>query len=441
MVALSPTPSFPGAWPDLSLSDLVPPLPDKYISSETDTPEEDDSPQDISPSLHCLSPRPLPELPSLSSSLSTANSSVTDGPPTPSEQPCFPVEVQRFGTPLGFPNDSSTPPEKPCSPDEVQRTHTPLSLTDGAFTPPEEPCSPVEVRPSYMPLQTQLPIILDLREPHSPDTAHFSPPDDSISFPSPSSSHFRLSLSNNCSGARSAESVATFLPSPSRPSTPDGERGAFQEEVEGRPDPLAEEISNLCLQGDQEDHSLHAAKTPVGKRTFLSRVKRLGGRVRKLFKPRVAETKLRRTGVSLKSPRKPSLPVSVRLPAAVPESPSSRQGSDARHIIPRRFSLQSLLHPRLPLGSFDSSSRVHASNRLSTIVSAQEEDWPSFQDMHLPDTAAAEVLGSVDPETDLDRDHHGEKAEDQVPVTTETLHGLGIGAPESTTPVTATDSI
>jgi hypothetical protein len=298
MVALSPTPSFPGAWPDLSLSDLVPPLPDKYISSETDTPEEDDSPQDISPSLHCLSPRPLPELPSLSSSLSTANSSVTDGPSTPSEQPCFPVEVQRLGTPLGFPNDSSTPPEKPCSPDEVQRTHTPLSLTNGAFTPPEEPCSPVEVRPSCMPLQTQLPIILDLREPHSPDTAHFSPPDDSISFPSPSSSHFRLSLSNNCSGARSAESVATFLPSPSRPSTPDGERGAFREEVEGRPDPLAEEITNLCLQGDQEDHSLHAAKTPVGKRTFLSRVKRLGGRVRKLFKPRVAETKLRRNSVS-----------------------------------------------------------------------------------------------------------------------------------------------
>jgi len=61
--------------------------------------------------------------------------------------------------------------------------------------------------------------------------------------------------------------------------------------------------------------------------------------------------------------------------------------------------------------------------------------------MHLPDTAAAEVLESVDPETDPDRDHHGERAEDQVPVTTEMLHGLGVGAPESTTPVTGTDSI
>ena len=330
MVALSPTPSFPGAWPDLSSSDLVPPLPDQPS-------------QDISPSLVCLSPRPVPELPSLSSSLSTADSTVTSRSPTPPEQSASPVEEQ---------------------------------LT----------CTP--------PLQTDSPVVLDLREPRSPDSAHFSPPDDTSSFSSPSSSRIQLSVSNNCPGTQSVESVATYLPSISRASTPDAEHGELQEE-ESRPDPPVEETTNLGSNVNQQ-----AANVSVDKRTFLGRVKRFGGRVRKLFKPRVVETKPRRSGIY---PRKPSLTVNgnVRLPTADLES---RQNLEVPTILPRRFSLQSLLHPRPPIGSVNSSSR----NRLPTIVSAPDDDWLSPLDMHSADDEA--------------QDNQELKAE----ATTVVRHGLGI---------------
>src|SRR5713226_2474502 len=182
MVALSPTPSFPGAWPELSSSDLVPPLPDTIIPQ--DTPKDEETTQDVSPSLLCLSPRPLPELPSLSTSLSTAESSVTSRSPTPTEQTSSPVEEQ----------------------------------------------------PLYTPSENDPPVVLDLREPRSPDSAHFSPPDDASSFSSPSSSRHQLSVSNNCPGTQSVESVATYIPSPSRPSTPDAERGERQDE-ESHPEP------------------------------------------------------------------------------------------------------------------------------------------------------------------------------------------------------------
>jgi hypothetical protein len=67
-------------------------------------------------------------------------------------------------------------------------------------------------------------------------------------------------------------------------------------------------------------------------------------------------------------------------------------------------------------------------NRLSTIVSAQDDDWLSPLNTHSPDAAAADV-----PETDhsqADRDNYEQKVEDQIPVTTTMRHGLGIGAPE-----------
>ena len=374
---VSPTPSFPGAWPDLSLSDIVPPLPDKFIPQDT---------QDISPSLICLSPRPLAELPSLSSSLSTADSSVTSRSPTPSEQSYSLVEVQ----------------------------------------------------PTCTPLQTHPPLVLDLREPHSPDSAHFSPPHDASSFASPSSSQLQLSLSNNCPGTQSVESVGTYLASPSRPSTPDAEQDGREDEErrpgqyggredeESHPDPPGEERTNSWSYSDRHEHSPpHVAKISVDKRTFLSRVKRFGGRVRKLFKPRVIETKPRRGSVSsLASPRKPPFTVSVRLPSGVPESPRSRQYPEAPSILPRRFSLQTLLHSRLPSGSADSSSRT-AGNRLSTIVSAQDDDWLSPLNTHSPD-----VPGIDRSSAQADRDNHEQKAEDQDQVTTTMFHGLGIGAPE-----------
>jgi hypothetical protein len=345
MVAASPTPSFPGAWPDLSSTDIatLPPLPD--IPNKFVPPAPDDTPQDVSPSLICLSPRPLQELPSLSSSLSTADSSTT----STSSSPVLPNEF------LYSPPDAQTT----CAP---QTDHSPA--------------------------------ILDLREPRSPDLAHFSPVDDVMSsFPSPTPSQLELSpsLSNNCQGVPSAESVATYLPSPSSPTT-DAERMARQDEG-NHPDPPGEETASPCSRSDvrehvhEQEHLDHAASVPIGKRTFLNRVKRIGGRVRKLFKTRAVETKPRRNSVSsLVSPRRPSLSVSVRLPAALPESPASRQGSELPlHSITRRFSLQSLLHSRLPRESTDANSRATVGNRLSTVVSAREAegDWLSVENTSL----------------------------------------------------------
>ncbi|KAI0257540.1 hypothetical protein BJV78DRAFT_44131 [Lactifluus subvellereus] len=383
MVAASPTPSFPGAWPDWSSTDIAPPLPEKYIP--TDTLETDDAPQDTSPSLLCLSPRPLPELPSLSSSLSTADSSIT--------------------------NDSPALPEPPCP--------------------------PAEVLPACASPLTHSPVILDLPEPRSPDSAHFSPANGSISFRSPASSQLRLSLSNNCPGARSTESIATYLPSPSSPHSPDAEHAARQDE-ESSPNPSGEESTNPCPRSDPQEHSQHAAKVPIGKRTFLNRVKRIGGRVRKLFKARVVETKTRRNSVSpLVSPRKLPIPVSVRLPAAVPDSPTSRQGSELPHSLPRRFSLQSLLHSRLPRESADSGLRATTGNRLSTVISAHDEDWSSLDNTRLPDVADAP--GTVQPEAQLDKDQHERKTEGRVPLTSEVPHGPGVGVAEPTSVATNPD--
>jgi len=368
MVSTSPTPSFPGAWPDLSTTDIVPPLPDKYIP--LDTQENDDKPQEISPSLFCLSPRPLPELPSLSSSLSTADSS---------------------------------------------------SVIDDASTPSEQPCSPVdsEASPVCTPLDIHAPIILDLREPRSPDSAHFSPPpNDTASFASPSPSQHHLSLDNNCPGAQSVESVATYLASPGSPSAPDGELGILGDE-EGRPD--------LPGEGDQQqERSSHSGKISLlSNRTFLNRVKRFGGRVRKLFKARAVETRPRRNSVSsLVSPRKPLHAVSVRLSPSMPESPRSHQGSGAPpRSMPHRFSLQSLLHTRLPSRNADTGSRATARNRLSTITSTYGDEWLSrhFTSTRLPDAAPADVSGVVPVEEHPDSDPH-------VPVKSQALHGLGIEA-------------
>ncbi|KAH9982487.1 hypothetical protein BGW80DRAFT_1263540 [Lactifluus volemus] len=353
MHAPSPTPSFPGAWPDWCSTDIPPP-----------------SQKNTSPSLLCLSPRPLPELPSLSSSLSTAESTLTQ--------------------------DSPTLPEPPCPPEETLPACTSPSIH-----------SPV--------------VILDLREPRTPDSAQFSLANNSITFPSPASSQLRLSLSNNCPGARSTETVDTYLPSPSSPRTPDAaELPAIGQDEESRPNLSGEEdtTADPWPRSNSQEHSPHAAaKVPMGKRTFLSRVKRIGSRVRKLFKARGVESKPRRNSASfLVSPRKPPLPVSVRLPAAVPESPPSHQGIELPHPISRRFSLQSLLHSRLPRESADSSSGAMASNRLSTIISAhevEEGDWSSLDNFRLPDIA------------DADRD--GNKTEGETPMTSQPSCGLGIG--------------
>ena len=368
MVATSPTPSFPGAWPDFSSSDIatLPPLPDKFVPAIPN-----DTPQDVSPSLVCLSPRPLPELPSLSSSLSTADSSTTS------------------------PSSSPVPPD-------------------------EYPSSPPDAQTKCAPQADHSPDFLDLREPRSPDPAHFSPVDDVIfSIPSPTSSQIEISpsLSNNSRGAPSAESVATYLPSPSSPPTPDAEPAARQDE-ENHPDPSGEETAIACSRSDVQEHvreqeHVNHDKVPIGKRTFLNRVKRIGGRVRKLFKTRPVETKPRRNSVSsLVSSRRASLSVSVRLPAALPESPASRQGSGPPlHSITRRISLQSLLHSRLPRESVDSSSRASVGNRLSTVVSAREGDWLRLS---LENTSSPDAPGIVRNGVQSNGDQHEKTAESQA---------------------------
>ena len=162
---------------------------------------------------------------------------------------------------------------------------------------------------------------------------------------------------------------------------------------------------DLQSQVDQEDQTFHAAKISVGKRTFLSRVKRFGGRVRKLFKPRAGETRSR------VSTRKPPPPVGLRLS----ESPKIRQGTEARYFIPRRFSLQSLLHSRLPPGSDDSNSRATADNRLSTVVSVSaHEDRLSLQDTRLLDATTADVLGIVYHDVHPERDYLEQKAAEET---------------------------
>ena len=165
---------------------------------------------------------------------------------------------------------------------------------------------------------------------------------------------------------------------------------------------------DLRSQDDQQDQTFHAAKISVGKRTFLSRVKRFGGRVRKLFKPRAAESRPRRNNNV--SARKPPPPVTLRLSS---ESPKNREGSEATYFIPRRFSLQSLLHSRLAPGSDGSNSRATAGDRLSTVVSAHE-DRLSLQETGLLDAITADVSGIVYHDVHPDRDHHEQKAEDHV---------------------------
>lgn len=344
MVPRSPTPSFPGAWPDSSETNLVSPIPD------------------LSPSLISLSPPPDPELPSLSSSLSTAQS----------------------------------------------------SDTSRSLTPPEQSTSLVEDKPTYVPLQTDSPVVLDLREPRSPDSAHFSPTDDASSLSSPSSYRIQISVSNHCQGTQSLESVATHIPSLSKLPT---ERGGCQDE-ETHPDPLVEEATNQGSNVDRQEHYPAAANVSVNKRTFLNRVKRFGGRVRKLlkdFKPRVIEIRPRRSSVSSPmSPGEPPLTVQVLLPIAEPESPRSRQDPEARSTLPRRFSLPA----RLPTGSTNSGLR----NRLSMIVSAPD-DWLSPLNMHSSgDAAAADVPRSA--------------ADESTRATSAVRHSLGIQATE---PVSVTN--
>ncbi|KAI9460862.1 pyridoxal phosphate-dependent transferase [Lactarius psammicola] len=331
-----------GAWPDLSSSDIatLPPLPDKFVP-----PAPDDTPQNVSPSIICLSPRPLPELPSLSSSISTADSSTTS----------------TLSSPL--PQD-----QYPYSPPEAQTT-----------------CAPQA---------DHSPDLLDLREPRSPDPAHFSPVDDVISsFPSPTSSQleFSPSLSNNRPGSTKRRKRS--------PPTPDAERAARQDE-ENHPDPSGEEAAIACSRSDVQEH-------------VPEQEHRIGGRVRKLFKTRPAETKARRNSVSsLVSSRRASLSVSVRLPAALPESPTSRQGSEPPlHSITRRFSLQSLLHSRLPRESADSSSRTSVGNRLSTVMSTREGDWLRLS---LDNTGFPDAPGIVRNGVQPNGDQHEKTAESQA---------------------------
>jgi hypothetical protein len=90
--------------------------------------------------------------------------------------------------------------------------------------------------------------------------------------------------------------------------------------------------------------------------------------------------------------------------------------------------LQSLLHSRLPPEPADSSSQANAGNRLSTVISAHDEDWSSLENFRLPDVGDAP--GIVRPETQPDKDQPGRKTEGQGLVTSEMPRGLSVGVAE-----------
>ncbi|KAI0274657.1 hypothetical protein BC834DRAFT_965161 [Gloeopeniophorella convolvens] len=386
----SPTPSFPGAWPDLS--EVTVSLSEK--STEPDAPTAG-----ISPTILCLSPRPLPELPSLSSSLTTAASSATV---------------------------SSVPaPEQPPSPVKAHEP-SPISVS---LPPSPSPSPPLSPSPSPSVLS---PYLLDLPEPRSPDSAHFSPVEDLIAFSSPSSSqlHLSLSLPSDLPRTPSLESAVTCLPLPETPTIAGAVLGRNDVDQSHGGDPESQAVAPCTPTVLQECASNNATQV-TNKRTLLGRVKRFGGRVKNLFKVGT-DTRPRRNSVSsLVSSRKRTLPVSVRLPAATPDSPSSRQGSEPPQHIPRRFSLQSLFHARSPQReSLEPPMRTAFHNPLSVVISEPDEDWLNLEDARVLDIA--DVAGMVQSEVQQGGEQSGPTLEEGPPATSTALepNALGIDLPD-----------
>ncbi|KAI0318977.1 hypothetical protein OF83DRAFT_1170610 [Amylostereum chailletii] len=261
-----------------------------------------EGPSQPSPSIAYRSPRPLPELPSLTTSLSTATSSSlhSQGPSS------------HFTTAY-----LSLPPTTEEGVDENagQSLESECVLPSSYFDR-----TPGQVGTSTSPTGSPV-IVLDFSEPHSPDSAHFSPPTtELISFASPASSQFQLSLPQSLSDAslpltvHRSVSHGTLQDSRPQPSAMNAASMLTSPlEACGRPNP------DLVGQGRSEP-TLHT------KRSFLGTVKKMGSRVKHLFKPVGPSTRPRLNSVV--SPTTPSHLINVSFAPVQTASPVSRGQSE-----------------------------------------------------------------------------------------------------------------
>ncbi|KAI0067679.1 hypothetical protein BV25DRAFT_849048 [Artomyces pyxidatus] len=250
-----------------------------------------------------MSPRPLPELPSLTSSFSTAASSdaytLLESPrPSPSLPPSTEahtpaLDALQSDTGLLIPTSSSL---QLATPDSFGTTNS--SYGGSPF------------------------VVLQLSEPHSPDSAHFSPVHDLISFASPSSSQFQLSLPQTPSNGVSTESVVTYLPLPQSP--PDDRNTEFEQVHNGHgsnrlPSEAADAGRDVVPNGYQ------TREPRLTKRNFLGKIKRFGGRIKILLKGGSQSARAQeRVTSALVAPRTPAHLVNVFLPHSPSSSPASR---------------------------------------------------------------------------------------------------------------------
>ncbi|TFY77362.1 hypothetical protein EWM64_g6650 [Hericium alpestre] len=204
----------------------------------------------VSPFIVCTSPRPIPELPSLTQSLSTAASST----------------AVSFTPSASFAASSSSPSQSlQIVTDDSQAAL--LSTEDTALSSP---------------------ITLNLTEPRSPDSAHFSPAHDIIAFASPASSQFEL-----CDPAVQYEArhPVTFDShgSPGSISTREPPSGEYESpSPRSPPGRLGMDGNNFdptsLYQPPEQRPLLPDADACPPKRSFLHKVRKLGGRIKRLLK-------------------------------------------------------------------------------------------------------------------------------------------------------------
>lgn len=278
---------------------ILPPFPSSTSSSAS------------TPSLGFRSPRPIPELPSLTNSLSTADTSTA----------YLSHADSALFSPLSAPLSTILPslPSDLDVNDPIILPALPPSILDQT-----ERVTAVGTSATGSPV-----IILDFGEPHSPDSAHFSPPRDPISFASPSPSEFNVSLSRNhlhqdhVGTTPSVDSAVTFLPLPSHSASRETGVGSTTLDPAENCHSRASEDGRTTRGNDVA--SKGDPKAATLKRGLLKRVKTFGGRIRTLFKSGKPTSRHRESVTpTLISPNTPSHPVSVALPSLLPSSPGSQ---------------------------------------------------------------------------------------------------------------------
>ncbi|KAI0043209.1 hypothetical protein FA95DRAFT_1563561 [Auriscalpium vulgare] len=222
-----------------------------------------------SPSFAYMSPRPLPELPSLTSSFSTASSNAY-----------MPTLDSRSG-PMVLPHlpHSDMSQTVIVTGQSVESGHVLPSASSTNFSSSDAAASE---HGSESPIN-----LFNLSEPHSPDSAHFSPVHEIISFASPSSSQFQLSLPQTPSGGgASTDSVVTYLqlPDGSPPLPTSASAAATNGHVQcSAPRQEVYEDRSEFRETTQPIEHIAVDTRPV-KRSLLGKVKRWGGRIKGIFK-------------------------------------------------------------------------------------------------------------------------------------------------------------